>query len=421
MASSIDPPRTPAAPAALALAEAALQRQTLLLAQRSGGAGQGAQAGAAEPAFTALPQGAPTPSVATAAVPPPLPVPAQADRVSLSAQAQGSLRDEEARQAGLPGQPRSAMPMTASALPSITIGDAAARGSGGSAGRRAAPSTGGADRSSVTPGAAGLPTAALRGAGWPTAGVAAPVRQMLDALVRQLTATGPAQRIVAAQPWPAGLPEWLADDPAGLPPLRTWLVGQGAVHTAEGSRAFSLALRVPAAWAESQAATRAPAAPGNDARMAAAPGSGSSGGGAAAAPQGGLTAAFAGRPQALTSGLYALVLQSADAAAGRGSPNAATSALLSVDFAPWLASQAATVYGRDPRLADPWLQMAALQAGGWRPPEGDDDPGRRAENCDAPGCPYAGRAACLQPFCLAMRVAPAGEVQRLENPPTRSP
>jgi len=57
-----------------------------------------------------------------------------------------------------------------------------------------------------------------------------------------------------------------------------------------------------------------------------------------------------------------------------------------------------------------------LQASGHLPRDEDLARDREADLCQTPGCPYAGRAACPQPFCLAMRVvtpvaavdAPAG-------------
>ena len=60
---------------------------------------------------------------------------------------------------------------------------------------------------------------------------------------------------------------------------------------------------------------------------------------------------------------------------------------------------------------DPWLQMLALQASGYGREEEEADQRRRARgHCDTPGCPYAGRARCEQPFCLAMRVVPVQAV-----------
>lgn len=95
----------------------------------------------------------------------------------------------------------------------------------------------------------------------------------------------------------------------------------------------------------------------------------------------------------------ALVLQGMDAAAPR------TSALLVLDLQPQLA---ATVYGRDMlqqttgRL-DPWTQMAVLQASGQVPREDERARNGASGLCETVGCPYAARAECVQPFCLAMR------------------
>ena len=55
--------------------------------------------------------------------------------------------------------------------------------------------------------------------------------------------------------------------------------------------------------------------------------------------------------------------------------------------------------------------MLALQASGYGREEEEADQRRRARgHCDTPGCPYAGRAPCEQPFCLAMRVVPVQAV-----------
>ena len=178
---------------------------------------------------------------------------------------------------------------------------------------------------------------------------------------------------------------------ADVPPLQTWLVGQGHVLTEQGERAFTATLRVPAAWLQAQ-----PAAP-------------------AAAPMGSasaLQAAFAGRPQALAGGLFALVLQPtalAGDAHGGASVAGHTSALLALELAPWAGAAASLVYGREQLQArnDPWLQMLALQASGYGRDEEEAEQRRHARgHCDTPGCPYAGRAPCEQPFCHALRVEP---------------
>jgi len=227
---------------------------------------------------------------------------------------------------------------------------------------------------------------------WPATGVGAPLRSMLAALVHQVTAPAQQpQRVVAVQPWPAALVpvvEGAARGEGGLPglpPLQTWLVRQGVVQTAEGERAFSLTLRVPVPWLQSQAQPAAASAP------------------APHTPS--LAALFAGKPQALQSGTWALVLQSTEPAAGR------TSALLALEFAP-LAQ--AHVYGRELLQArqDPWLQMAVLQASGQAPKDEAARREREAGLCQTPGCPYAGRASCAQPFCVALRVVqPSGPVE----------
>lgn len=347
MASPIDPPRTPLAPVMRVLAEAALQRQNALL----GADGKGA------PSPVPFPEVPPPPGVVVAlpaaVLRPPLPV--AADRVSLSEQGREGLR-----------------------------GDRAAGSSGGSTARDgAAPSLRLPDASRGMAAAA----AAVSGpaaAAWPASGVGGPLRHLLAALVQQLTQTGPAQRVVAAQPWSTGMQGVIdgTDPDHALGPLQTWLVGNGSAQTAEGERGLSLALWVPTAWAKSL-----PAA-------AAAP---------TANPAGTLAAPFAGRPQALASGVFALVLQPLDPAGAR------TSALLALEVAPWAGAATATVYGRDLMQArnDPWLHMAIQQASGqWR--EEEEAALRRggSEPCHTVGCPYAGRAPCEQPFCMALRTMP---------------
>jgi len=340
---NLDPPRGPLPPVAQVLAEAALQRQNTLLGTDRAGA-----VPAPAPAFP-LPPGAPQ-----APVPPALPLPVAVDQVHLSAQARGSLATPSGPVTG-PGLPPSAgTPAAPSAL----------------AGSPATPAG--------TAGAAPLPS-------WPATGASAPLRSMVAALVQQLTAPAQPQRVVAVQPWPAALlpvvDAGTADEGGlpGLPPLQTWLVRQGVVQTPEGERAFSLTLRVPVPWLQSQALPTALPAP---------------------APP--LAALFAGKPQALQSGTWALVLQSAEPAAAR------TSALLVLEFPP--LAQAA-VYGRDMLQArqDPWLQMAVLQASGHLPKDEDGLRDREAGLCQTPGCPYAGRASCAQPFCLALRAVPPAD------------
>jgi hypothetical protein len=208
-------------------------------------------------------------------------------------------------------------------------------------------------------------------------------------LVQQVTAgSGAPQRVVSAQPWPVGLAQALESGAldSEQAPLQTWLVHQGTAQTPEGPRGFALTLRVPVPWLAAQASPppgQAPAGASPPANPLQLPFAGSVAGGA----------------QALQSGVVALVLQGADAAAPR------TSALLVLDFQPQVA---ATVYGRDMlqqatgRL-DPWTQMAVLQASGHLPREEDRARNGASGLCETVGCPYAARAECAQPFCLAMR------------------
>lgn len=360
MSIQVDPPRNPVPPVAQVLAEAALQRQNMLL-----GTGQKTPVPpAADGGSPAVPVGSP------GAVPPPLPtgapVPAATERVSISPEARQSLEG---------------------------TGDAA----GDARTSRAAqgPALAGALALPVSPAAPGVraPAAAtapvLPAAAWPTTGVSAPVRSLVAALVQQLTAPLPQpQRVAGIQPWPADLVRQVQGEGGGaegmegtLPPLQTWRVAQGTVQTAEGPRSFALTLRVPVPWLASQPpATAAPAAP--------------------------LQSPFTGNPQALQSGVFALVLEGSDNAAQR------TSALLVLDMAP---QQGSAVYGREQMLArmDPWTQMAVLQASGHLPTQEARE--RDRPLCEVAGCPYAGRSHCAQPFCLALRwvepvvpVLPAG-------------
>lgn len=215
--------------------------------------------------------------------------------------------------------------------------------------------------------------------------------RMVGALVAQLTAgSGAPQRVTAAQPWPIGLAQALERGAVDTdaPPLQTWLVRQGSVQTPEGPRGFALTLRVPVPWLASQAPSGAAASAASAASTA-----------AAATPPAVslLQVPFTGNAQSLQSGVFALVLQGLEASAPR------TSALLVMDFQPQLP---ATVYGRDMltqlRL-DPWTQMAVLQASGQVPREEDRARNGASGLCETVGCPYAARAECAQPFCLAMR------------------
>lgn len=360
MAAPIDPSRSAALPpVAQFLAEAALQRQASLL-----GLDKPAPVPARPGADPAAPPPTPT-SPPTGALP--LPTPAPADKASISAQAREQL--------GAGFDPRRA------AGPGPFPPDAAGRAAG------AQRSAGSASAVPVPlPVPAGAAPAVSGAAAWPASGLGAPLMRMVSALVEQATAgSGAPQRVVSAQPWPMELAQALENGSldVGQPPLQTWLVGQGTAQTPEGPRGFALTLRVPVPWLAAQAAPTAASAPA----------------GAAAAPAS-LQVPLAGSGQALQSGVVALVLQGMEPSAPR------TSALLVLDFQPQLA---ATVYGRDllqqqqaGRL-DPWTQMAVLQASGQVPREEDRARNGASGLCETAGCPYAARAACVQPFCLAMR------------------
>lgn len=364
MSVQMDPPRSPVPAVAQVLAEAALQRQNMLL-------GTDKDRPVAPPAAPG--QGTPVPAAGPLSKPP-LPEGAadapQAARVSLSPQASQALQAQARGQAPVPRQAE---------------GAPAARGAG-------ATSTSAALASASTSASTSALGAATQ-AGWPASGVSPAMRGLLDALVQQLTPSAP-QRVVVAQPG-GHVDGGAVGSPAeaDLPPLQTWLVGQGQVLTEQGARSFTATLRVPAAWLQGL-----PQAASSSAEQPAASGSSA------------LQAAFAGRAQALAGGVFALVLQPGAGVHGAG--GASTSALLSLELAPWagaLGGAGALVYGRDQLQArnDPWLQMLALQASGYGREEEDADQRRRARgHCDAPGCPYAGRAPCEQPFCLAQRVVP---------------
>lgn len=361
MSLQVDPPRNPLPPVAQVLAEAALQRQNMLL-------GNGPKAPLPPVADGSSPA---APGVPPGVVPPPLPtgapVPAATERVSISPEARQSLEGT----GGAAGDARTSR---------------AAQG----------PASAGAPALAASPAAQGVraPAAAvapmLPAMAWPTTGVSAPVRSLVSALVQQLTAPlQQPQRVAGVQPWTADLVRQVQGEGGGtqqgadpaLPPLQTWRVAQGTVQTAEGPRSFALTLRVPVAWLASQPlATAVPAAP--------------------------LQAPFTGNPQALQSGVFALVLEGSDTSTQR------TSALLVLDMAP---QQGSAVYGREQMLArmDPWTQMAVLQASGHLPTEEARE--RDRPLCEVSGCPYAGRSPCAQPFCLAVRwvepvvpVLPAG-------------
>lgn len=365
MALPIDPSRTALPPVAQFLAEAALQRQSSLLGLDKPGA---------VPASTPASDPSAPPPLATSPSPPagPLPVPAPPDKASISAQAREQLG------AGFIPRP-----------PTADGAAQSARSGGPLRGPTALPlPTGAPVGSGASAGADGTGTSAAlgaSGAAWPATGLAAPLMRWVSALVQQVTAgSGAPQRVVSAQPWPMGLAQGMesgALDP-DQPALQTWLVRQGTAQTSEGPRGFALTLRVPVPWLAAQAPPAAGAA------SAAAP-----------VPGGALLLPLAGNAQALQSGVMALVLEGMDAAAPR------TSALLVLDLQPQLA---ATVYGRDMlqqttgRL-DPWTQMAVLQASGQVPREDERARNGASGLCDTVGCPYAARAACVQPFCLAMR------------------
>jgi hypothetical protein len=233
------------------------------------------------------------------------------------------------------------------------------------------------------PAAARATSSSVEGASWPASGLGAPLLRLVSTLVAQVTAqAGVPQRVVAAQPWPIGMAHALESGALNTdqPPLQTWLVRQGEVLAPAGPRGWVLTLRAPVPWLTAQT-----------------PGAGVAAAQGASGVSGSLQVPFAGAGQSLQSGVIALLLQGMDAAAPR------TSALLALDLQPQLAS---TVYGRDMlqhattgRL-DPWTQLAVLQASGQVPREDERARNGASGLCETVGCPYAARAACMQPFCL---------------------
>ena len=360
MSLPIDPTRSALPPVAQFLAEAASQRQSALL-----GLDKPKPVAAPSPLPGADPS-APPPSVASPS-PPAGPLPTPADKASISPQAREHLAAGfDPRGGGANGSLQGAR------------GDGALR-----AAPPALPSGAPATSGSA---AASAAASGVGGTAWPTSGLGAPLLRLVSALVAQVTAqAGVPQRVVAAQPWPIGMAQALESGAldADQPPLQTWLVRQGVVLTPEGPRGMALTLRAPVPWLAAQQAQTA-----------------GLGAGAQTSAAGALQVPFAGGGQALQSGVMALVLQGMEAAAPR------TSALLVLDLQPQLA---ATVYGREMlqqattgRL-DPWTQMAVLQASGQVPREDERARNGASGLCDTVGCPYAARAACVQPFCLAMR------------------
>lgn len=384
---AVDPPRLPATQ--LWLAEAALQRQTTLLDALGGG-----KDGAAAPAFVAPPNPNPTvspapstpaapPSPGAMPVPPPLPVPAAAERVSISPLASQQAQQARAATNGAGNPILSAGPAAASAPASAFAATVAA-----------AVATVRSTQAQALP---AIP--------WPTGGASPAVQQLVRSVLPQMA--GVPLRAAAQQEWPTELAQQAlaGASPNGkgaarqggledLGPLIAWRVREGMVQTPAGPRAMTVTLRVPAAMlAPLEAAV---------ART----------GGIGITPAGPLMVPLS-QPQgaAVTSGVVALVLEAP------GETPLRTSALLEVELQPLAPgpsqaqpyNEAALVYGRDqlqPRQ-DPWLQMAALQASGQVPRE-DERITQAAAPCATPGCPYAGRAPCEQPFCLALReVTPA--------------
>lgn len=388
-------------------AAAALQRQGLLLDALA--TAPGVPAPGAPGVLTAGAPGSP----ATAATP------SQALATAVLANATGNAARSASNSTGAsallgttgttPGAAVQALAAPAGTAPAMATGATVAVPSAGAAASVAS-------RPSVVagpqgPGAATGPAPTTGTApAWPSGGVSAPLQSLLGSLVEQATAPVLPQRVLAIQPWPPALqaqvdgaaagPHGGANGPAPAP-LQTWLVRQGVVQTPEGERGASITVRVPAPWLQALDQAQTAATPVRSWQVWLIPTLPTA---PPPAPPA-LQAAFAGPSQALQSGTFALALESPGGGAGR------TSALLTLELQPLLQAPAAAqlaVYGRDlpHQRQDPWLQMAALQASGQV--ERDEDRARHgsAALCDTPDCPYLGRAACVQPFCAALRVVP---------------
>lgn len=225
----------------------------------------------------------------------------------------------------------------------------------------------------------------------PTSGVNAPTQALVNTLLQQFQGSPAPLQGSSIQTWPTALLPSLqagaANAPGqplaeGLPPLQSWLVQQGTLPTRDGPRSYTMSLYVPAAWLDQQT----PANPAAAMAASRTP--------VPALPTG-LAPQVAAQAATQTSSLYALMLQ-----VGKER----TSALLHIEFAP---QQQAAVYGKPvliPNL-DPWQQQAVLQASDERPDLAErPQPGLL---CEKPHCPYAGAAACPQPFCPALHLVNA--------------
>lgn len=246
----------------------------------------------------------------------------------------------------------------------------------------------------------------------PGSGVDAPTQALINSVLAQLpTGSSSPLQTLAAQAWPTTLLQQL--QAAGAQPgaqtqpltqalgqalneLQTWLVQQGTLATPEGPRPYTLSLYLPASWLaqrSSPASTTTAQPPAKPGEPANAPPVAPS-----VAPPVALPPAAARLAALVESGVYALVLQEADAR---------SSALLLLEFGPLRAPQ---VYGKPPfnPVLDPWQQQAVLQASGERGDWAEQLASAHAL-CDRPGCPYLGMAACPQPFCPALGVvSPVG-------------
>ncbi len=222
------------------------------------------------------------------------------------------------------------------------------------------------------------------GAAWPAQGVSPAMRGLLQALVQQLAPAAP-PRVVVVQPWggcggrrlpadpdcPRCKPGWWAR--AMCSPSRASAPSRPrCVCRLRGCRRSLRACRTSTGLSQRAAGRLCRAAPGVDGRLVCA--------GPAADGAG-------GRCHVVLCG-----------GAHQRPAGAGTGPLGGCRRQPGLRARA-TAGPQRPVAADAGAAGQRLRARG-----GEADQRRRARgHCDTPGCPYAGRAPCEQPFCHAMR------------------
>ncbi len=219
----------------------------------------------------------------------------------------------------------------------------------------------------------GAPGAGASPIPWPAQGASVPEHAWAAQLLKALPAPWPSFQLVSLQHWPlALLKQFLRQAaepaPAPVPALQTAATQAAQVHTATGVQGLQLALLVPS----EDLATVTKSSPQGTPATA------------------GFTPVFRLADKAwLGTGVMAMVLQH-----GEEPP---ISALLMLELGP---VRETLVYGREAlmRPVDPWLQQAQYLANAQpRQPREPSGP-----LCLVDTCPYAGRAACPQPFCTTL-------------------